>query len=331
MPPSAAQWRRSIGGRPMPDRALDQLQRLLRVLPLLADGKAHSYDAISRRSGVPLRTVIADLRVAAERYEGPGGFTESLQIYLGPDRASLSTGAFRRPMRLTGRELAALELGLALLRGETPVEERPIIERARTRLRQAILKLPAGDGLAPVAPDPGPEVDPRLLSDLRRAVEEQMVIQIEYQGSGRKKVEARTVCPYALLPNAGVWYLVAHCKEVSGLRVFRLDRITGHRVTQGKFTVPRGFSLDTVLRDGRVFVARETVTLRVRYSPRIARWISERSTGTFESDGSFIVEHPMADVEWGIRHVLQYGAEAEVLAPEEVRREMGRRVGAEGA
>lgn len=27
------------------------------------------------------------------------------------------------------------------------------------------------------------------------------------------------------------------------------------------------------------------------------------------------IEHPLADAEWGVRHVLQYGSEAEVLEP----------------
>lgn len=310
----------------MPERALDQLQRLLRVLPLLADGKAHGYDAIARRSGVPLRTIIDDLRTAARRYDGPGGFAESLQVFLERDRASLTSGPFRRPMRLTGRELAALELALALLRSETPPEGRPVLERARQRLRKTILRLPAGDGVTPAVPDPGPEIDLELLSALRRAVESQQVVRIRYQGSGRAKDEERTVCPYALLPNAGMWYLVAHCREASGLRVFRLDRITGYRPTESRFEVPKEFSLDTVLRDGRVFAARETVMLKVRYSPRIARWVAERMGLEPAKDGSLTVEHPMADIEWGIRHVLQYGAEAEVLAPEGVREEIRERV-----
>ncbi|HET7025915.1 MAG TPA: WYL domain-containing protein [Gemmatimonadales bacterium] len=314
----------------MADQALEQFQRLLRLLPLLADGEAHRYEEISGRSGVAIETAIADLRTVAHRDDGPGGFVESLQITLGQDAASLTTTPFRRPMRLTGRELAALELGLALVRAETPPEERPILERARARLRQAILKLPAGDGLHPTAAEPGPEVDLKLLAELRRAVREQWTTRIVYQGSGRKAAEERTVWPYAVLWNAGMWYLVAHCKEVGALRIFRLDRITTQKVTQSHFTVPAKFSLDAVLRDGRVFMAREVVPLRVRYSSRIARWISEREDVAPGPDGSVMVEHPMADREWALRQVLQYGPDAEVLAPVELRREIAKRMGGVG-
>jgi proteasome accessory factor C len=310
----------------MPDQALEQFQRLLRLLPFLADGKAHSYDQIAKRSGVSVTAAIADLRTVAQRDDGPGGFIETLRIELGQSSAALTTTPFRRPMRLTGRELAALELGLALVQTATPPEERPVLDRARKRLRDAILRLPAADGLHPTAAEPGPELDLKRLADLRRAVRDQRVTRITYQGSGRQKAEERTVCPYAVLWNAGMWYLVAHCREVSGLRIFRLDRITAHKVTQSKFTVPAEFSLDAVLRDGRVFVANEAVTLRVRYSPRIARWIAERVGKPLEPDGALVLEHPMADPEWAVRHVLQYGPDAEVLAPASVREAVVRRV-----
>ena len=57
----------------------------------------------------------------------------------------------------------------------------------------------------------------------------------------------------------------------------------------------------------------------MRYSPKIARWIQEREQGTTDADGSFVVEHALADLDWAVRHVLQYGPEAEVLEPEEAR------------
>jgi predicted DNA-binding transcriptional regulator YafY len=62
--------------------------------------------------------------------------------------------------------------------------------------------------------------------------------------------------------------------------------------------------------------------MRVRYSPRVARWIAEREGVAVEADGSLTLDHPLADVQWGVRHVLQYGPDAEVLEPPEVREEI---------
>ena len=58
----------------------------------------------------------------------------------------------------------------------------------------------------------------------------------------------------------------------------------------------------------------------------MARWIAEREGLAQEADGSLVVEYPLADEEWALRHVLQYGAEAEVLAPVEVRTRVRERV-----
>lgn len=75
-----------------------------------------------------------------------------------------------------------------------------------------------------------------------------------------------------------------------------------------------------------MFASKAIETLRVSYSPRIARWIAEREQGEQQADGSFVVEHPLADDEWAVRHVLQYGPEAEVIAPERVRALVAERV-----
>jgi predicted DNA-binding transcriptional regulator YafY len=41
-----------------------------------------------------------------------------------------------------------------------------------------------------------------------------------------------------------------------------------------------------------------------------------------------VVEHPLADPEWGMRHVLQYGDEAEVLEPASLRARLRERLAA---
>ncbi len=69
--------------------------------------------------------------------------------------------------------------------------------------------------------------------------------------------------------------------------------------------------------------------MSVRYSPRIARWIRERAFWTEAAaedgeDGSLIVRHRVADPRWAVSHALQYGADAEILEPDDVRAHGGR-------
>jgi proteasome accessory factor C len=66
----------------------------------------------------------------------------------------------------------------------------------------------------------------------------------------------------------------------------------------------------------------------IRYSPAIARWIAEREGRELEAGGGLTLELPCADAEWAVRHVLQYGPDAEVLAPAEIRMAVRQRLDA---
>jgi predicted DNA-binding transcriptional regulator YafY len=122
-----------------------------------------------------------------------------------------------------------------------------------------------------------------------------------------------------------MWYIVAQGSD-DRLRFFRLDRVEEVEVLDERWERPADFSLDALIRDGKVFQAPESATLRVRYSPRVGRWIAEREGKTVAEDGSLVLEHPLADPEWAVRHLLQYGPEAEVLEPAAVRAEVVRRL-----
>jgi predicted DNA-binding transcriptional regulator YafY len=56
--------------------------------------------------------------------------------------------------------------------------------------------------------------------------------------------------------------------------------------------------------------------VQVRFSPAIARWLQERHPDAVsQPDGGLVVTYQVASPEWLVRHVLQYGPEAEVIAP----------------
>jgi predicted DNA-binding transcriptional regulator YafY len=117
----------------------------------------------------------------------------------------------------------------------------------------------------------------------------------------------------------GHWYLLAHC-EVSGtVRIFRMDRILAATPGEGAFEVPAAFDAASYIQGARVYRGSEATMVRVRYSPRIARWLAEREDGEWDPGGGFTVAHPVVDPYWLVRHVLQYGPDAEVLEPAEAR------------
>ena len=313
------------------DSAAAQLKRILHVIPTLADDQDHPIDEVARLAGVDRRTIVRDLRSVAERFDDPGGFVEGVAILIEPDRVSVRTDHFHRPMRLTRRELAALELGLAMLRGERPPDEHRAIDSARRRLDAVVAELPDdADGEPGAGRFGAPLVaageDPAHRALLRSAIEESLKVRIAYQKADAREPAARTVCPHALVYARGMWYLVAHCEE-GGLRFFRLDRVHAVEVLDEGFEKSTEWPADE-LPAGPMFRAEEAGTVTIRYAPAIARWIAEREGREPEADGGLTVEHPCADVEWAVRLVLQYGPDAEVLGPGAVREAVRKRLAA---
>lgn len=300
--------------------ASDQLRRILHLIPRLADGEPHSLDEVSRLAGVERSVVLQDIESISERFEAPGGFVEGLQIFIDADDISIVPNHFLRPMRLTRSELLALELGLAMLRGERPPEEHRAIEGAAARLREAVAKLPSEE----IADDfrvasLSPAGDLEHLRQLREAFRTRHKVRLTYRKADEETSSRRVICPYGIVFASGMWYAVAHCETSDGIRIFRLDRVEQVETLPAKFDSPRGFSLDGVVRDGKAFQAAGNGMLRLRYSPRIARWIAEREGKALADDGSLTLDHPLADTDWAVRHVLQYGPEVEVLEPASVR------------
>jgi proteasome accessory factor C len=305
----------------MAETAAAQLKRLLTLIPRLADGEEHPVADVATIVGVTPEQLIDDLQALVERFDAPGGFVDGVQIYQDGENVSVVTQHFLRPMRLTMSELCALELGLAIVRSERSAEEAGPADQALERLREVITQIPGDDRLAGIRDASlGRAVDPEFLSVLKQGVRARTKVRLLYKKGGAQKAEDRVICPYTMVFASGMWYVVAHCERAEALRVFRLDRVESAKGEGETYDLPKDFSVDRVLEQAKAFIRDQPVEkLRVRYSPRIARWIAEREGKELAKDGSLEMEHPLADRGWAVRHVLQYGAEAEVLAPADVR------------
>src|SRR5690606_16428550 len=125
--------------------------------------------------------------------------------------------------------------------------------------------------------------------------------------------------PYRLVYGEGRWYVAAYDLDREALRFFRMDRVL-NAVLEDEAAPPLPqYELNAFLEGGAPYMAGDDVEVSVRYSPRVARWIAERTAAYAERDGSVVVRHRVADPRWIVRHVLQYGGEAVVEEPEEAR------------
>lgn len=313
----------------MSGTAAEQLRRVLQLVPELADGEEHPIDAVAARLGVTRKVLWDDLVSLTNRFDEPAAFVEGVTVAWDDHDVRVRTRHLLRPMRLTMRELCALELGLAMLRRERSPDEWNAIDRALERLRGVITRVPADERWVGVQHAEVASAGDVHLPVLRSAIRERRKLEITYRASGEAGATTRHVCPYSLVFAQGMWYVVAFCDESAGLRFYRLDRIESvDRAGDERFEIPADFSIETVVSGDRVFHAESPRTMTVRYSPRIARWIAEREGKVLAADGSLTLEHPLADDAWAVRHVLQYGPDAEVLEPESLRAEIASRLSA---
>jgi proteasome accessory factor C len=327
---------------PAPNTAEAQLERLLYILPAAARGPVRITD-IARALAVEPNAVLRDLEQATTRsYYHPAGTVESFSILT--DGRTVEVHApqeFTRPVRLNQGEAMALGLGLRALAAESDADRRAAILELAARLEAALC---VRDDL--VVAEGAPSI--RVPFETRAGPDEEVEDAVEYEelelafdDDGFRGVVAdavelgrlctisylkprdhapaqRTIAPHRLIYAYGLWYVLARDMIRDALRFFRMDRILDARLLETPAPAPPR-DIDEQLERGVPYSASHEIEVTVRYSPRIARWIAERTSCSLEQDGTTVVRHRVADPNWIVRHVLQYGGEAVVEEPPEAR------------
>jgi proteasome accessory factor C len=304
-----------------------RLERLLYVLPAASRPEGAILGELAEALGAPEARILEDLEEVTDRtFYHPGGWLDDVQIQIRPGSVRVTRAdGFERPSRLTPEEALCLALALrgtaASAHVRSPVVRERLLDRAERYLTHRAW---AGhDAPSVAAPDRNP--DPEGIREvLMAAARDRRPCALSYVRAGAEDATLRVVHPYVMVHGEGAWYAVGHCTLEEEVRVFRTDRILAADLADGSFEVPDDFDAARYVDSGRVYHAQEEREVRVRYSPRIARWIRERAEWASDpmedaEDGGLVVRHQVADPHWAVSHALQYGADAEVLEPEDVR------------
>ncbi|MEO5799941.1 MAG: WYL domain-containing protein [Gemmatimonadales bacterium] len=313
----------------MTDTSAERFRNLLAILPHFARRQTIPVEELSGLTGVPVVELIGLLQVLVERYDDPAGFQEEVHINIDRNEITVRTDHFLRPMRLTAAECCALELGLALVE---PVDGDSRVVALKQKLANLITKLPQDRSYARLSggrsgslANPG---DGSVMTAIRNGMQQLRVTRILYQGATASAPASRDVHGYRITFSNGAWFLSAWCERTNEFRNFRVDRIVEAAITDRSYTIRRDVDLDRYTINGTPFLPNgRPEPLRLRYAATIARWIDERDGLGLEPDGSAIRDHPLADQEWALRHILQYGPDVEVLGPESVRELLIERLG----
>lgn len=313
----------------------DRLGRILFLLPAAARDGGASLADLAAALEIDERQVLRDVQeVSTRAFYLPAGSGADVQIGIEADRVQVWLGdKFKRPPRLARREALALDLGLRMLAADAPEGRREAMLELARRLAIDIAGRTRDDAPPAVALRSGAPSADEIRTTLLELIRERRRCRIRYAKPAAEHPDDRILCPYVLVSAEGRWYLLAGCDRIGETRTFRLDRIIDVAPVEDSFEVPAGFDPERYINGGRVYQADEEMEVVIRYSAAIAGWIREQATVDEMEDGSVVVRHLVADPQWIVRHVLQYGPDAEVLAPPEIRRqvrEAAQRVTGEG-
>jgi predicted DNA-binding transcriptional regulator YafY len=142
---------------------------------------------------------------------------------------------------------------------------------------------------------------------------------------GRGEITEREISPQRLVHYRENWYLDAWCHMRNALRTFSMDRVQAAEICATRaMDVPEA-ELDEVLGSGYgIFAGRDVTWAKLRFSPAAARWVAAESwhpkqRGSYEADGSYILEIPYSDDRELVRDILRHGADVEVVTPASLR------------
>lgn len=156
-----------------------------------------------------------------------------------------------------------------------------------------------------------------VFNTLKAAILGKQAIAFLYHGE--KNSAQRTVEPLKLCFKGQSWYLYAHCRLREDYRFFKLRRIKELSV------LPEHFERNSpakLFNDPHVFPD-EFVTITLKLGKELAyRVYDEFTQYEQQPDGSFIAHLTMPGGDWVHHYLATFGAQCEVLAPEEIRQQI---------
>lgn len=315
--------------------------RLLSLLLLLQNRGRMTADELASELEVSIRTVYRDIDALSEAGvpvyadRGRGGGYQLIGGYR--TRLTGLTEEEARALSLAGLEDAAAELGLgsvlaaARLKLEAALP-RELRQQADTIAQRFHLDMPGWFRSVE---------SPPLLTTLADAVWHDRSIAVRYRKWDGREVD-RTLDPLGLVLKAGSWYLAARAS--TRIATYRASRILTSAETGVEFERPAGFDLAEYWRRWSEGFERRLHprTAVVRMSPK-ARQLASFYLGAVGAKAvKDAVEPPDADgwqrvalpVEAGapaLGELLRFGADLEVLEPDELRRDVADAVWKMGA
>lgn len=315
-----------------------QTDRLFKLRHWLASGRCLTPAFLECELEVSRSTLKRDVALVRDRLNAPVVWDSEQRGWRLEKSAALPGTQYELPgLWLSAEEVHALltmqhllaNLGTGGLLG-------PYIEPLMTRLAQML-----GTGAPPKA-DIARRIRIQTLGVRRMhlphfqavgtALLRRQRLVIHYRGRTRADITEREVSPQRLVHYRDNWYLDAWCHWRQALRSFSVDAIEQVRVLPTVATEVESGELDAALGAGYgIFSGRDVRWATLRFSAERARWVAaERwhtdQRGRWDAQGRWLLDLPYADTRELVMDILRHVPEVEVIGPEELQREIAKRL-----
>jgi len=159
-------------------------------------------------------------------------------------------------------------------------------------------------------------------------------LDLHYHNRANDCLSSRIVSPQRLIYYRENWYLDTWCHQADALRTLALDRIRDLVMLDDEAMEIPDEQLDRYYSGSfGIFSGPATHTAVLRFTPQRARWVADEQwhpdqQGSWLDDGSYQLSLPYGDSRELVLDILRYGPDVEVIAPEELRREVRERLAA---
>ncbi len=172
---------------------------------------------------------------------------------------------------------------------------------------------------------------PEYFTKLEKAIKNHSKVRISYEALRTGEQTERVVHPYRLHLFEDTWFLIAICELRKRPRAFILRRIKSLEVLNENYDMDPCFDSDKYL-ETRMFLFIEgdgKNTVKIWFSSRLSEWIKERKWHPNQeiidnSDGSLILSMHVDAFDVVVCWIMQFGVDAEVLEPAELRKKIVR-------
>ena len=168
----------------------------------------------------------------------------------------------------------------------------------------------------------------QVLEKLTLAWAEKRQVQLWYRGAERKQVKEYTFCPYFVEVSAvgQAVYAIGIIQPQNQTRTFKIERVERIELLKERYTIPADFDPNAMLAQawGIWFTDEEPLEIKLRFSARVAarvretRWHPSEQV-TEQPDGSLLWCASIAEPREMLPWVRGWGADVEVLEPQELR------------